>query len=139
MSSFKSRFAAAALALFTGVVGGHRFYLRGAGDKWGWLHPVLFAVGLVGLWRFVFQGRNDLLSWLLLGVLVGFVVAVLLQAIVIGLTADEKWDVRWNAGSDRRSANRWGPIYVVIASLFLGTAALMGSLAYVLQRFFAAM
>ncbi len=133
---FKNRAVAAALTLFFGVIGLHRFYLRGLGDRWGWLHPVLFAIGLLGVWRFVLEGRSDVASWLLLGVFVGFMVAVFLQAIIIGLTSDEKWDARWNAGSGRRSANRWAPIYVVIAALFLGTGALMGTLAYVLQRYF---
>lgn len=135
---FKNRAVAAALTLFFGVVGLHRFYLCGLRDRWGWLHPALFVIGLVGVWRFVFEGRSDWASWLLLGVFVGFMIAVLLQAIVIGLTPDEKWDARWNAASGRRSANRWAPIYVVVAALFFGTGALMGTLAYVLQRYFGA-
>ncbi|MGE0071772.1 MAG: TM2 domain-containing protein [Thiomonas sp.] len=133
---FKDRFTAALLALIAGVVGGHRFYLHGGRDVWGWLHPPALALGLYGVWRFVVAGQGDVLTWVLLGVGVALVIAVVVQTLVIGLTADEAWDARWNAASSRRSANGWGPVLVVIFALFAGVGSLTGALAYVLQRYF---
>ncbi len=135
-SAFRNRFAAAALALLTGVVGGHRFYLRGMRDTWAWLHPAAFALGLLGVWRFVVQQRTDMATWVLLAAFIAVVLAALIQALVIGLTADDRWDARWNAGTGRRSANGWGPVMVAMITLFGGFAALAGGLAYVLQRLF---
>ncbi|MEW6559199.1 MAG: TM2 domain-containing protein [Pseudomonadota bacterium] len=135
-TAFKSKFLAALLALVTGVVGGHRFYLHGWKDRWAWLHGPLFIVGLLGVWRFVPQHRDDALTWVLLGVFVPVVIAVVVQTLVIGLTSDERWDARWNQGSARRSANGWGPVLIVIFALFMSVGSLTGGLAYVLQRFF---
>ena len=135
-TAFKSKFLAALLALVTGVVGGHRFYLHGWKDRWAWLHGPLFIGGLLGVWRFVPQHRDDALTWVLLGVFVSVVIAVVVQTLVIGLTSDERWDARWNQGSARRSANGWGPVLIVIFALFMSVGSLTGGLAYVLQRFF---
>jgi hypothetical protein len=133
---FKDRFVAALLALLTGAVGGHRFYLRGSRDVWGWLHPPALLLGLYGVWRFVVAGQSDALTWGLLGVGAALVIAVVVQTLVIGLTADEAWDARWNAACTRRSANGWGPVLVVVFALFTGVGSLTGALAYVLQRYF---
>ncbi|MGC9162683.1 MAG: TM2 domain-containing protein [Thiomonas sp.] len=135
-ASFKNRFVAAVLAMFTGALGGHRFYLHGGRDPWAWAHALLFAAGLLGLYRFVLLGQDDPLTWALLAVFVAVVIAVAVQTLVIGLTADDKWDARWNAGESRRSANGWGPVMVVIFTLFMTVGSLTGGLAYVLQRFF---
>ena len=134
--TFKDKFVAALLALLTGVFGGHRLYLRGLRDPWAWVHGPLFVLGLVGVWRFVLLQRDDALTWALLGLFVAVVIAVVVQILVIGLTSDEQWDARWNAGLTRHSANGWGPVLVVIFALFMSVGSLTGGLAYVLQRFF---
>lgn len=135
-ASFKNKSLAALLALVTGVFGGHRFYLRGPRDVAAWVHAPLFLLGLLGLWRFVELRMDDALTWALLAVFVAVVIAVVVQTLVIGLTADERWDARWNAGLERRSANGWGPVLIVIFALFMSVGSLTGGLAYVLQRFF---
>lgn len=134
--AFKDKFIASLLALLTGMFGGHRFYLNGPHDVWGWVHGPLFLLGVLGIWRFVLQGQDDVLTWVLLGVFVAVAVAVLIQTLVIGLTTDARWDARWNPQGARRSANGWGPVLVVIFALFMGVGSLTGGLAYVLQRFF---
>lgn len=135
-TGFKNKFTAALLALLTGVLGGHRFYLRGLRDPWAWLHGPLFLLGLLGVWRFVAHRQDDPLTWALLAVFVAVVIAAVVQTLVIGLTPDAKWDARWNAAADRRSQNGWGPVLIVIFALFMSVGSLTGGLAYVLQRFF---
>jgi TM2 domain-containing membrane protein YozV len=41
----KNKTLAVWLALLGGVLGLHRFYLRGLGDWVGWLHPIPAALG----------------------------------------------------------------------------------------------
>lgn len=42
----KNKTLAVWLALLGGMLGLHRFYLRGLGDWVGWLHPIPAALGL---------------------------------------------------------------------------------------------
>ncbi len=134
--TFKSKTRAATLALLFGVVGAHRFYLRGWRDVLGWLHLPLFAAGVWGVARFVDFGENDVIAEIalpLLGLIVG---VALFQALLIGLTSDARWDARWNVGSGRYSSSGWGAVLVVVFALLIGTAALMGALAFGLQHYF---
>lgn len=64
------------------------------------------------------------------------VVITLIEAIVIGLTADARWDARHNANSGRASANRWAPVLIAIVSL-IGAAMLgMTVMAIALEGWF---
>lgn len=128
------------LATWIAVVGGglglHRFYLHGWRDGWGWLHPLPFALGAWGVRRAQTLGQDDALSWALIPLL-GLVLAqAMLAAIVYGLTSDERWDARHNAGDARRSASGWGVVLGVVVALFLGSGVLMATLAFGAQRFF---
>jgi hypothetical protein len=134
--AFKSKTRAAALALFLGVVGAHRFYLRGWRDVLGWLHWPLFAIGLWGAVRFINEGESDAIAQVALPILGLIVGLALFQALLIGLTPDARWDAHWNAGTGRQSSSGWGAVLVVMFALLLGTAALMGSLAFGLQHYF---
>jgi hypothetical protein len=130
---WRSKTTAARLALLAGVFGAHRFYLRGARDALGWAQLAPTLPGLWGLWRALSFGLDDRgarLALPLLGLSVG---AAMFQAVLIGLCADARWDARWNAHSTRRSASGWGAVLVVMVALLAGTAALMGTLAFVLQ------
>lgn len=136
--AFKSKTLAASLALFLGVVGAHRFYLKGGRDVLGWLHVPLFAMGVWGAARFIDFGVDDFIARValpLLGLIVGL---ALFQAILMGLTPDARWDATWNAGAGRRTSSGWGAVLVVIFALLIGTAALMGGLAFGLQQVFQA-
>jgi TM2 domain-containing membrane protein YozV len=104
----KHKTVAALLAFVLGSVGAHRLYLGSPG--W-WIYP-LFAVTLLPFF------------------------AGCIEAIALALTPDEKWDARWNAGSGRRSDNRWGPVLVAIATLMIGTTLLMTALAVLFQAYF---
>ncbi len=134
---YLSKTLAAWLALLAGCAGLHRFYLRGLGDPWGWLHPVLALPGLWGVLRMRELGQDDRLSWLLIPMLGVVISAAALQAIVIALTPDERWDATRNPGQPAR-ATRWGPVLAAIAGLMVGGAVLMGSIAFGIQKLFEA-
>lgn len=133
----RSKTAATWLALLGGAFGLHRFLRHGLRDPWGWLHLLAMLAGLGGLLRLRVFGLDDAsAAWMLpLGGL--SVAAAALSAIVTGLTPDERWDVRHNAGrAGGTPPSGWGAVLGVIAALLVGATVLMSSLAFGLQRWF---
>ena len=127
------------LALVLGVLGLHRFYLRGLGDWVGWLHPIPAALGLWGVDRVLLYGQDDQLSWVLIPLLGMTIAASCLMAIVYALTDREKWNRQFNPGEPVDASpggTNWLTIGALVAALLLGTVALMGSLAFGFQRYF---
>jgi hypothetical protein len=135
----KSKTLAAWLALLGGPLGLHRFYLRGLGDRLGWLLPIPTALGLYGLERVQQYGQDDVLSWLLVPLL-GFTFAgCCLTAIVYGLMSREEWNARFNPGTaeDAESGGtHWGTIFAIALALMIGAGVLMASIAFSFQRYF---
>jgi uncharacterized membrane protein len=129
----KSKGVAAWLALVLGSVGAHRFYLHGLGDRWALAHVPPTLLALVAL-RNVQNVDSPQLTWAL--PLFGAMVAIgCLNAILIGLTPDERWNERHNPGLAPLSS-RWAPIVATVFALLVGGVALMASIAYTAQRYF---
>jgi hypothetical protein len=136
---YKSKTLATWVALLGGPLGLHRFYLHGFKDVIGWLYPVPTLLGAYGVQRVQALGQDDHMSWVLLPVLGLIIASTMLQAIVIGLTPDEKWHQRFNpdlAGQPEAPASGWGAVIGVALSLLLGGAVLMASIAFSGQRYF---
>jgi hypothetical protein len=120
----KNKTFAALLAAVAGGIGLHRFYLRGLADKWGWLHlaSLMGVAGVFALWP-----KADpyfLLLPLILSILSGF-----LEALVLGLMPDDKWDARFNAGSVKQTDSRWPLAIVLVATLLFGAFGLIAAIA----------
>jgi len=135
----KNKTFAAWLAFIGGPLGLHRFYLHGLGDWLGWLLPIPTALGWYGIERVQPLGQDDTLSWVLIPLL-GFTIAgCALQAIVFALSTPEKWNRRHNpqAAADAAAGHTsWLTIGAIVASLLIGTAVLMASIAFSFQRYF---
>ncbi len=123
------------LALVAGVFGLHRFYLHGAKDRWAWLFPLPTLLGLVGVQRMSTLGQDDRLAWVLIPWLGASLVAALLSGIVYGLTPDDRWNARFNAGR-AAPASGWLTIIGVVLCLFVGGIVLMSTIAFSAQRYF---
>ncbi|QHE87298.1 hypothetical protein [Hydrogenophaga sp. BPS33] len=139
MAYRKNKTLAVWLALIGGVLGLHRFYLRGLGDWIGWLHPIPAALGLWGVDRVLLYGQDDKLSWVLIPLLGFTVAASCLAAIVYALTEREKWNLKFNPelpADAVAGGTNWLTIGALVFALLLGTVALMGSLAFTFQRYF---
>jgi len=135
MTAYRSKTLATWLAIVFGTLGVHRFYLKGLGDKLGWLHPLPTLVGLFGVLRMRAVGQDDHLPWLLIPLLGLMISQAMLCAIVYGLTPDKKWDARHNPGQPVHGT-AWAPVLGVITALLVGGAVLMGTIAFSGQKFF---
>nr|WP_307761821.1 NINE protein [Telluria cellulosilytica] len=123
MSQHKNKTFATALAFLLGGLGAHRFYLKGSVDRLGLLHICsLPAAGLVyGL------GHAPNPFWVLLPMILSWLVGFG-EALILGLTPDEKWDARYNRNSGRRSASHWFVILLVVVTMLVGTTALIATI-----------
>ena len=120
----KNKTLATFLALTFGAIGVHRFYLRGPFDRLGILH--VCCIPLVGM---VYgAGHAPNVFWVLLPVLVSAIVGFL-EALVIGVTPDEKWDARQNAASGRSSNTSWLVALLLVITMLVGMTVLIGTIA----------
>jgi len=112
------------LAAVFGGLGLHRFYLNGRRDPIGWLHLASLPVSAAMI--FLLSTTPALFAGLLfiLSVLSGF-----LEALVIGLTADEKWDAQYNSDSGKQSESHWILALILVLTLGVGATALIALLA----------
>jgi hypothetical protein len=136
---YRSKTLATWLALAGGALGLHRFYLHGFKDAWGWLSFVPTALGLYGVQRMQALGQEDFTGNVLVVLLGLSLAATMLQAIVIGLTPDERWHPRFNpqlAGRQDAPASGWGTVFGVMVSLLVGATILMSTIAFAGQRYF---
>ncbi|MDB5829778.1 MAG: hypothetical protein JWQ73_3998 [Variovorax sp.] len=135
----KNKTLTAWLTFVGGPLGLHRFYLRGFGDRLGWLLPIPTALGVYGIERARLYGLDDLWSWLLIP-LIGFTIAgCALTAIIYGLMTPEKWNGRFNAGAAPDALpgrTGWLTIGAIVVSLLIGTTVLMSSIVFSFQRYF---
>jgi len=119
----KNKTLAALLAFLLGGLGVHRLYLRGGRDPWLWAHlACLPAAWLVSMIAPQADGFYKLLPIILSG-LAGF-----LEALVMGVTPDEKWDARYNAGSGRQSDSRWPVAVVLVFCMMIGAGSLIATI-----------
>lgn len=100
--SHKNKTFATLLAFVLGGLGAHRFYLYGKKDRWAWVHLFLFP----------------------LSVYAGFI-----EALVLGLTPDEKWDAAHNSASGRQSDSGWPLAILLVLTLGVGAIAVIATLA----------
>ncbi|WP_332854644.1 hypothetical protein [Duganella sp. S19_KUP01_CR8] len=122
-TSHKNKTFATLLAFLVGGLGLQRLYLRGPRDPWLWAHlaalPVAAAISAT--WPDA-DGFYKLLPIMVSG-LVGF-----LEALVLGLMSDEKWDARFNPGSGKQSDTHWPLAVVLVASMMVGAGSLIATI-----------
>lgn len=127
MEAHKNKTFATFLAAIFGAIGGHRFYLRGMRDSIGWLHVAALPLAL--MMTVLWPNRPGFFHAL---PVVISALAALLEAIVIGLTPDEKWDASHNAGSSYSTNSGW-PLAALLVLTF-GTGAI-GLIAVIARTF----
>jgi TM2 domain-containing membrane protein YozV len=118
----KNKTLATFLALLLGGLGVHRFYLKGRVDRLGLLH--LCSVPIAGLVVAVAPNADGFYK--VLPLLVSYVVGFL-EALIIGLTSDEKWDAAHNAGSGRSRSN-WVLAVLLVTTMLVGTTIMIATM-----------
>lgn len=122
-TTHKNKTFATFLALALGGVGAHRFYLRGPFDKLGLLHAASvpmsgMIIGLAPDAHGFFQVLPVLLSY----------VAGFLEALIIGLTPDDKFDAAFNAGSGKTSESKWILAVLLVTTMLVGTTTMIATM-----------
>jgi len=125
---FRHKALAALLAAATGALGLNRVYL---GQRLWWL-PLGITLGALPL----LVGVRNWYQTPAFFVAMVPVVAGFLQALVLALMPDAKFDARYNAGSGRRNRSGWDAVVVAIASLAAGAIVLMATIALLFQTYF---
>lgn len=119
-SPHKNKTLATLLALLLGGVGAHRFYLRGSLDKLGLIH--VSSLPMCGLIIGLAPDADPFFK--LLPLLVSYV-AGFLEALIIGLTPDEKFDAAFNPESGKKSASNWMLAVLLVTTMLVGTTGLI--------------
>ncbi|HJW57676.1 MAG TPA: NINE protein [Burkholderiaceae bacterium] len=120
----KNKTFASFLASVLGGFGMHRFYLYGKKDVGGWIHLLTVPLSLISI---IAGGNRPILllaSLFALSVLSGF-----LEALIIGVTPDEKWDALHNADSGRHSISGWPLALLLVLTLGIGAIMAIAMLA----------
>lgn len=120
----KNKTLATFLATVTGGFGLHRFYLRGKKDGWGWLHFATVPLSVLA----VTMGGDRQSMFLALPFIVS-VLSAFIEALVIGLTPDDKWDAHYNASSGRQSDSRWPLALLLVLTTGIGAVAMIATMA----------
>jgi archaellum biogenesis protein FlaJ (TadC family) len=128
MPRFRHKALSALLAAVAGALGLNRVYL---GQGLWWL-PLGVTLGVLPL---LIGVRNWYQTPAFFVAMVP-VVAGFLQALVLALMPDEKFDARFNASTDRRNRSGWDAVLVAIASLAAGTIVLTATIALLFQTYF---
>jgi TM2 domain len=119
------------LAVTLGGLGAHRLYLRGIQDRWGWLHLSCLPLSVL-LFKLPHPTvHNFSAAPLIISILLGF-----LQALVMGLTSDEKWDQKYNAGSGKKSDSRWPLALLMVLTFMMGATGLIAAIARMMDLIF---
>ena len=120
----KNKTLATFLAVTLGGLGVHRFYLRGSLDKLGLIH--LTALPIAGL----VYGLAPQADWFfkVLPLLLSYVIAFV-EALVLGVTPDEKFDAAFNPKSGKQTVSKWYLALLLVATMLLGMTIMIGTMA----------
>ena len=119
----KNKTVATLLALLLGGLGIHRFYLKPGADRIGLLH--LCCLPVMGI---LYGAVKPHPFYIVLPLLVSYI-AGFVEALVIGLTPDEKWDAQYNAHSGRQSRSNWVLVLLLVITMLVATTVLIGTIA----------
>lgn len=126
--NFRHKALAALLAAAAGALGAHRIYL---GQRLWWL-PLAVSLIMLPLLAGVRNWyQSPAFFVLMIPVIAGFI-----EALVIALTPDERFDARFNAHVERRNRSGWDAVLVAIAALMVGATILMTTIALLFQTYF---
>ena len=120
---FRNKTTVGLLAALLGCIGAHWWYL---GRRHAWL---VSAIGVVLMTASAFAEiwyENPAFFLLFILILDGFI-----EAIVLCLMSDSRFDGFYNPGLVRQRPSGWGAVLIAIFTLLIGTVALMFGIAMI--------
>jgi len=120
---FRNKTTVGLLAALLGCIGAHWWYL---GRRHAWL---VSAIGVVLMTASAFAEiwyENPAFFLLFILILDGFI-----EAIVLCLISDSRFDGFYNPGLVRQRPSGWGAVLIAIFTLLIGTVALMFGIAMI--------
>ena len=126
--TFRRKSLAALLAFLLGAFGAHRIYL--GRPRW-WLPLAVTALALPLLVGVRNWYQTPAFFVLMVPVVAGFI-----EALVIALMPDEKFDARFNTATGRCNSSGWDAVLVAIATLMVGATILMTAIVLLFQTIF---
>lgn len=125
---FRRKSIAALLAFTLGALGAHRVYL---GQRLWWLPLVVTLITLPWL-----IGVRNWYQTPAFFILVIPFIAGCIEALVLALMPDARFDARFNAGSARANQSGWDAVLVAIGTMVGGSIVLMTAIALLFQTLF---
>ena len=125
---FRRKSLAAFLAFTLGALGAHRLYL---GLRLWWL-PLAVTMASLPL---LIGVRNWFQTPAFFVAMIPFV-AGCIEALVLALMPDAKFDARFNPGSARANRSGWDAVMVAIVTLMVGAIVLMTTIVLLFQTIF---
>jgi TM2 domain-containing membrane protein YozV len=122
-AAHKNKTVATLLALLLGGFGIHRFYLKPGADRIGLLH--LCCLPVMGI---LYGAVKPHPFYMVLPLLVSYI-AGFVEALVIGLTPDEKWDAQYNTHSGQQTRSNWVLVLLLVITMLVATTVLIGTIA----------
>jgi TM2 domain-containing membrane protein YozV len=126
--NFRRKSLAALLAFALGALGVHRLYL---GQPRWWLPLAVTAMMLPLLIGVRNWYQSPAFFLLMVPVAAGFI-----EALVLALMPDEKFDARFNAGAARRNDSGWDAVLVAIVTLMVGATVVITAIVLLFQSIF---
>jgi TM2 domain-containing membrane protein YozV len=128
---FRHKAIAGLLALLFGWAGAHWWYL---GRRHGWV-LLLFSTLMIGTALRAEVWYQSPAFFLFLIPAIGSYI----EAIVLCLMSDARFDARYNPATLRRSKTGWAPVLVAIATLLLGVTVMVSGIAILVETTYRAM
>jgi TM2 domain-containing membrane protein YozV len=122
-AAHKNKTVATLLALLLGGFGIHRFYLKPGADRIGLLH--LCCLPVTGI---LYGAVKPHPFYIVLPLLVSYIVGFI-EALVIGLTPDEKWDAAYHMHSGQQTHSNWVLVLLLVITMLVATTVLIGTIA----------
>lgn len=119
----RSKVVAGLLAFYGGWFGAQWYYL---GRRRPWLLTVLAVLMLLIASQAPVWWDSPAFFVLFVPAITGFV-----EALVLCLMSDARFDARYNPGYVRERPTGWGPVLVAISGLLLGTVLMLFAIAHV--------
>ena len=123
-ATHKNKTFATWTALLAGAAGVHRIYLRGPRDRLAIAH----YAGVAGTLAMMVATPRANQFWQLMPLIVS-AVAGFIEALVIGVMPDEKFDARYNGGSARKSDSGWMLALGLVATMLVGATVVIATMA----------